>query len=671
MRLGLRAKSALALCLCIALVIVLAVVAGGRAVREIEENLGTAFARNATQYNKQRILTPVLRELALSKRFADSEVTRRWLLDEKNPQKKSLFFTEAEGYRRSFDDKSYFVISATSRDYFFNDKHSKWSDKPRYVLKPGVATDKWFFNTLKNTSDFNINVDPDVKLKVTKIWFNVLVKDGQRNIGLAGTGLDLTAFLRKFITNDQPGVTPMILNSAGAIQAHPDPKLIDYSSIDDKGAQHSTIYRLLAHAGDQAAMRAALANATKDSDQIQTFWAEVNGHRQLFAISAIPELHWFAITSVDLQAARVLDSNLWLLPLLTGIVLLVVLMFAVIVAVNRILLNPLLRLTKSVRSVGAGDYDVELPPAGHDELGELTRAFDTMAAQVRSHTEELENRIRERTSELVAVNEQIVQANQQIGDSIQYASLIQNAILPDRELARTLAGEVFVLWRPRDVVGGDIYVFRAGDNGCLIGVVDAAGHGVPGALMTMIAHTAVNVAVDALGMSDPAALLAQVDVRIRTMLHTDPNYSQVATHMDAGLAYVDFGTQSVTFSGAKLSLYWCDGENVGEVKGDRAAIGGKRVPGFTNKSTQLDERMTFYLTTDGLLDQAGGPKGFSFGNARFAQLMQQYAGRPMNEQREGFAAELAAYQGELLQRDDITVLGFRFARQERHATRGE
>ncbi len=664
MRLGLRAKSALALGLCIAIVILLALFAGGRALRGIEENLGTAFARNATQYNKQRILTPVLRELALSQRLADSEVTRRWLLDEKNPQKKSLFFAEAEGYRHAFEDKSYFLISATSLDYYFNDKKSKWSDKPRYVLKRGNVNDDWFFATLKNTHEFNINVDLDVKLKLTKIWFNVLVKDGERKIGLAGTGLDLTEFLRKFITNDQAGVTPMILNGAGSIQAHPDPKLIDFASINDKGAKHSTIYRLLPRPEDQAAMRSALSNATKNSAQIQTFWAEMNGDRELFAVSAIPELNWFAVTAVDLKAARVLDSRLWLLPLLTGGALLIVLMLAVLVAVNRIVLTPLLRLTNSVRAVGAGDYDVSLPPAGNDEIGELTRAFDTMATQVRSHTEELETKIHERTRELVAVNEQVVQANQQIGDSIQYASLIQNAILPDRELARAMSGEYFVLWRPRDVVGGDIYVFRADDNGCLIGVVDCAGHGVPGALMTMIAHSAVNVAVDSLGMHDPAALLVQVDARIRAMLHTDPNYSQVATHMDAGLAYVDFGEQSVTFSGAKVSLYWCDGEDVGEIKGDRVAIGGKRVPEFTNTSTPLDGSKTFYMTTDGLLDQAGGPKGFSFGNARFASLMQRHAGRPLSQQREGFADELAAYQGELAQRDDITVLSFRFARQE-------
>jgi sigma-B regulation protein RsbU (phosphoserine phosphatase) len=251
-------------------------------------------------------------------------------------------------------------------------------------------------------------------------------------------------------------------------------------------------------------------------------------------------------------------------------------------------------------------------------------------------------------------------ASKQISDSIQYASLIQNAILPNHELARTLADRYFVLWRPRDVVGGDFYVCRANEQGCLLGVVDCAGHGVAGAFMTMIAHASINVAIDTLGLHDPAALLTEVDTRMRAMLHADPSHSQAATHMDAGFAYVDFEAKNVTFAGAKVGLYWCDGKSVGEIKGERFAIGGKRTPHFINRSTLLDARLTFTLTTDGLLDQAGGPQGYGFGRARFEELLLRHAEQPFHEQQAAFAEALAQYQGGLAQRDDITVLSFRF-----------
>jgi serine phosphatase RsbU (regulator of sigma subunit) len=109
-----------------------------------------------------------------------------------------------------------------------------------------------------------------------------------------------------------------------------------------------------------------------------------------------------------------------------------------------------------------------------------------------------------------------------------------------------------------------------------------------------------------------------------------------------------------------VALYWCDGEDVGQIKGDRYAIGDKRVPQFSNQSTLLDPNVTFYLTTDGLLDQAGGPKGFSFGRARFAELLKRHARQPFDDQKRAFRQALADYQGELAQRDDITVLSFRF-----------
>jgi serine phosphatase RsbU (regulator of sigma subunit) len=662
MNLGLRAKSALALCGCIGVVLALAVLVGWRTLGAIEDNMGAAFASNVTQLSKQRILAPVLRELVLSQRLADSEVTRQWMLDEYNPAKKKLFFAESERYRQAFEDKSVSMVVRASKHYYFNDNKGRFSDQPRFTLKEGAPGDRWFFNTMKSKDPFNLNVELDVLLKLTKVWFNVPVKDARGNkIGNAGTGLDLTNFLNRFISKSEKGVTPIILNRDGAIQAHPNRKLIDYASINDKGAQHSTIFRLIANEKQREEVRKALASTEADPESIAEFWLKIDGKRQLGAITYVPELKWFVLSVVDVRAAQVIDSNL-LMPLLLGAVaLLLFLLLAITVAVNRILLAPLLKLTHSVRQVAAGDYALELPHASNDEMGELTRAFGSMAARVRSHTDELEGKVEERTRELTAVNQQMASASKQIGDSIQAASLIQNAILPNHELSQTLSDHHFVLWRPRDVVGGDFYVFRSDERGCLIGVVDCAGHGVPGAFMTMIAYAALNVAIDNLGLSDPAALLTEMDARLRAMLNHDPKYSQVATNMDAGLAYVDFGGKTVTFSGAKVSLYWCDGQKVGEAKGDKFAIGGKRSPTFTNGTLPLNAQTTFYLTTDGMLDQAGGPKGYSFGQTRFADLLKRQAGRSLAEQRTAFAEELASYQGDLSQRDDITVLSFRFA----------
>lgn len=659
MGLGLRAKSALAILACILTVLLLSALVGWRAFRAVEENLGAAYVRNLTQYNKQRIMAPVSRELALSQRLAGSQFTRNFLQEEQNEVRRRQFFTEAEGYRKAFEDKSYFIISALSRRYYFNDAKSAFSNKPRYVLSTASEQDAWFFSSMKNTQDFNINVNVDAKLKTTKVWFNVIVKDGNRKLGLVGTGLDLSTFLNRFVVAKEAGVTPMIINSDGAIQAHPDRNLINYSSINDPGTDSSTIFRLLDGESETAATD-ALQKAKANSEVIPLFWADLEGRPQLFAVAFVPELDWYVVTAIDLQAARVIDAKLWL-PFIAGaILLLLFLLAAITIAVNRLILTPLLNLTGSVRMMAAGDYSTKLPRAGNDELGELTRAFSAMAAQVRNYTDELEKKVEERTQELALANRQMRDAHQKIDDSIQYASLIQSAILPDNELQRVLPGCHFVLWRPRDVVGGDFYVFRADERGCLIGVVDCAGHGVAGAFMTMVAHAALEVALDVAGMYDPAELLKAMDKRLRSTVQTRPEYSSVATHMDAGLAYIDFINRRVTFAGAKVSLYWCEEEEVGEIKGNRYTLGGKHEALFENHATDLTPHRTFYLTTDGLLDQAGGEKGFGFGATRFKELMKRNAHLTLEEQRDAFAREMENYQGELAQRDDITLLSFRF-----------
>lgn len=659
MNLGLRAKSILAFAGCIVAVLVVAGLAGWRAIEAIEVHLGTAYATNYTQFNRARILAPIERELALSQQMASSEVTRGWIEHESDPDRKRLFFAEADQYRKSFDDHSYFVISRSSLHYYFNDRQHAYSNLPRYSLNPAAAKDNWFFKTMRGNGAFNLNVDVDSALHETKVWFNVPIRDRGENIGLAGTGLDLTSFLQRFIKTDAAGVTPMIVGKTGLIQAHPRHELIDYSSVSDSRAVHSTLFKLLDSSADRLSLRQAMQRAEAVPGSTPGLWLTLDGRPQFVSLTYVPDLSWFVVTAVDLKAARLLAPSLWVEPLVGGALLLLVLVLAILFAVDRLLLSPVLALTRSVRSMSAGDYAVKLPPAGDDELGELTRSFGTMAAQVQSHTDELERRVEERTHALVEVNEQITAANRKLADSIQYASLIQDAILPRRELSEALGDCHFVLWRPRDVVGGDFYIFRAVAGGYLLGVVDCAGHGVPGAFMTMIAHAVINMAVDDLGPQDPAAILTRMDTHTRAILQADERYAQVATRMDAGFAFVNQASQTVTFAGAKVSLYSCDGHAVQEVRGDRYAIGGKREGAFANRQCPLLPQMTYYLTTDGLLDQAGGSSGFSFGQSRFEELLLKCANEPLESQLQAFDDALADYQGNLPQRDDITVLSFR------------
>ncbi|MDK2126070.1 biofilm regulation protein phosphatase SiaA [Parachitinimonas caeni] len=659
LRFGLRGKSVIALLLICAVAVLLATAFSWQAIDAIRTHFGQAYARNFTLYSKQKIVAPVQRELALSQRLANSSLTRQWLLAENDATRRAQFFREVEGYRAEFADHSYFVVSALSNHYYLNDAVKPNSEAPRYKLSPSKPTDAWFYDTLRTTERFNLNVDLDVELGLTKVWFNVIIYDGSRKLGLAGTGLDLSAFLRDFVGHAEPGVTPMILDRFGSIQAHPDRAKIAFNSASKQAVSDKSLYRLLSPV-DEVAAKAALSTAKMVPESVQVFHAQLDGAPRLLAASYIPELQWYVLTAIDLDDAKVVDTRLWLHLVVGGILLLLALAGGFAYAVNQLVLAPLFRLTQSAQAMAAGDYAIDLPRGRQDEIGSLTAAFMAMADKVRRHTTELEQRVAERTQELSEANRHLATTNKKLADSIDYASLIQRAILPEHQMMQDLGQDHFVLWRPRDVVGGDFYIYRQAERGCLIGVVDCAGHGVPGAFMTMLAHAALDLAIDEVGPTDPAGILSRTDTAVRTMLHLEGADHRLATTMDVGLAFVDSSVRQVIFAGAKISLYWCEGDEVGQVEGDRRAIGDRRPGRFNNHRLELRPDRTFYLTTDGFLDQAGGDKGFGFGSGRFVDMLRQHAGQVLSEQCQNFETTLAKYQGEHPQRDDITLVSFRF-----------
>lgn len=657
---GLRAKSILALVLACLLALAPAGLIGYLVLEKVRSHFGEAYARNFTLLKRQSILAPISRDLALSLRLADSQVTRQWLRDEHDPSKKALFFREAEGYRQDFRSKSYFVISQRSRGYYFNDDKKAASNTPRYFLDPSQERDAWFFSSIRQVEPYNINVNYDAQLQLTQVWLNIVVRDGEHVLGLAGTGLDLSDFLKEFIATDAAGITPMIIAKNGAIQAHRNPELIATNQAATAARPEQTLAGQLRPGPEQEALAAAMARAEAHPQEVALLRAHMDGREQLLALSYMPELKWHVVTAMDLEAAQVIDRG-WLHTAIAALVLLLgILLLAFAYAVERLVLRPLQRLQQSATALAQGHYEVALPPPSRDELGDLSQAFASMAKQIRSHTEDLEAKVQARTQALEAANQAMQRAHKQINDSIDYASLIQKAILPNQPMRELLGPHHFVLWRPRDVVGGDFYVFRNVGARYLLGVVDCAGHGVPGALMTMLARAALDHAMNQAGIAAPAAILTQTDATMRAMLQDCELPRAIATNMDIGLVHVDREAGLLRFAGAKIGLYWSNGQEVGEYKGGRRAIGDRRVGSYADTEIPLQPGITYYLTTDGFLDQAGGELGYGFGNTRFAALLRAHARLPMAEQARALDRALAEYQGDYPQRDDITILSFRF-----------
>lgn len=287
---------------------------------------------------------------------------------------------------------------------------------------------------------------------------------------------------------------------------------------------------------------------------------------------------------------------------------------------------------------------------GNDEIARLTHAFNGVLLRQRRAIEQLDS-----------VNRRLREMNKQIDDSIRYAALLQKSILPDRQLTERFGRQYFVLWQPRDTVGGDYYVFHGDGPQCLAGVADCAGHGVSGAMMTMLARAGLDRSIQQVGIESPAQVLQATNASMHGVLGEAQITRALATSMDVGLVFLDRERSILRFAGARISLYWSDGRTVEMAKADNRSIWDRRAGTYSDHSIPLATTLTYYLATDGVFDQAGGEDGFGLGSDRFERWLLDHATKPLHQQHQAFSDSLAAFMGDHPQRDDITILSFRVA----------
>ena len=312
-------------------------------------------------------------------------------------------------------------------------------------------------------------------------------------------------------------------------------------------------------------------------------------------------------------------------------------------------IRPLALMARQARRIEMGDSEALLTVQHDDEMHHLAMAFNMVLTNMRAAYAKLDH-----------TNAELLRANKQIADSIRYAGILQRSILPDHLLKETFGERHFVLWEPKDIVGGDYYLFHSDGGRCLTGVADCAGHGVPGAMMTMMARVGVDRAIQEVGITSPAAVLHTIDSSLREILREDQTTRSIATSMDMGLVLLDFTARRLRFAGARISLFWSDGVELNSMSGEHRALCDRRRGSYRDHDLPLLSGFTYYLTTDGYLDQSGGEDGFAVGHERFTGWLLEHARKPLSDQRQAFAESLARFRGDRPQRDDITMLSFRF-----------
>jgi serine phosphatase RsbU (regulator of sigma subunit)/HAMP domain-containing protein len=323
--------------------------------------------------------------------------------------------------------------------------------------------------------------------------------------------------------------------------------------------------------------------------------------------------------------------------------------------------------TEFAREVGSGNFDSYYKPlSDEDSLG---KALIKMRADLRENERVLEAKVIERTEEVVRQKEEIEIQNRKleilykhITDSIRYAKRLQDAILPTQATVERLLTDVFVLFKPKDIVSGDFYWLFEAKGRIFIAVVDCTGHGVPGAFMSIVAHNMLNQIVKEKPDLNAADFLNELNTLAGKTINQHSEDSAVRDGMDMTLCILDKSTNMMDIAGANNPLYIFRNDNLQELRADKLPIGyleDRPSRKFTNHRLQLEKGDTLYLFSDGYADQFGGPKGKKFMVGQFRSFLSQIHKSPMKEQFRTLELTIEQWRGNLEQVDDILVVGFR------------
>ncbi len=269
----------------------------------------------------------------------------------------------------------------------------------------------------------------------------------------------------------------------------------------------------------------------------------------------------------------------------------------------------------------------------------------------------------ETKQELYKQKIEIETKNRDLTDSINYAKKIQLAILPDQEYIEKSLPNSFIFYRPKDIVSGDFYWCRSVENTILIACVDCTGHGIPGALMSMIGNSVLNEIINNNTNLDPGSILDQLEKGVNEALSTKDYESQSKDGMDISLCCIEKDNQIMHFAGALRPLIIINKEGMKEIKGNRFPIGGGETykkGNFKSHTFKIKKGDKFYMYSDGYPDQFGGEKSKKFMNKNFKNLLIKNHQLSSIEQYNALSNELTKWQGKLEQIDDILIIGILF-----------
>ncbi|NOU92718.1 SpoIIE family protein phosphatase [Paenibacillus sp. LMG 31456] len=501
---------------------------------------------------------------------------------------------------KEFDYSNAFIVSTITKHY--------WGENGSIIgtLKESNPEDQWFFKILAAKQEATVQLDYNAQRQDTFVFVNVLMGDINNPVAVAGVGMSLKSLSEEF-TNYKYGKNSNLWLVDGTGKIHLSDKL-EHDGQMLEAFLPNPIKSIVMTAGQKE-------GESNFQPHIMEYTNEKGELIDLISYPIKASANWRLVYQIPRSETVGFLSTIKVNTVAAALISIFAIIF-IFYYVSTRLANPFKR-----------------------------------ALQL---NEELESKVLERTKELLEQKEKLV-------DSIDYAKRIQEAILPPKERLNNLWNEHFLIWNPRDTVGGDFYWVKTFDSGYLVAVGDCTGHGVPGAFMTMVSVSILNQITNESNKEDPAHILQRLNELIKQTLQQEQGRSRTDDGLDLGLCYVS-NEGSLIFAGAKSTLYVSDGQELKIFKGDRKSIGYNKTDNsylFTNTAVEANKTASVYMISDGFIDQNGGPKNYSFGRQRFVQMLQEVMNMPLSEQEPYFRGRLETYSNGEPQRDDITLLAFK------------
>jgi len=263
--------------------------------------------------------------------------------------------------------------------------------------------------------------------------------------------------------------------------------------------------------------------------------------------------------------------------------------------------------------------------------------------------------------EMSKQRDQLLIHKQNITDSILYASHIQKALLPSEDILREVFSDYFIFYEPRDIIGGDFYYVKKIENTLVLAVADCTGHGVPGALLSMLGISYLNEIIHIKELSETNTILNEMRDKIKLALHQSNQIREAKDGMDMALIAIDLDRMVLKYSGANNPIYIIRNSELVELKADRMPIGIhlREKPHFTNLEYQLQKDDCIYLFTDGYSDQISQDTRRKFSVRSYQKLLLSISTLSMKQQRDELESAIEIWRKNADQTDDILIVGVR------------